>query len=250
MNEVIAKRNNEIVYREGDTVVKLFNKGFLKTSVLNEALNQARIEEAGVNIPKIIEVKKIDDQWAIVMDYIKGETLDELMKKNPNKTDEYLNLFVDIQLGIHSKRSQRLDSLRDKMNRKVSASKGALDATLRFDLHARIDSAPRHEKVCHCDFIPDNIIISENGAPYITGWSHAAQGNGATDAAITYLDFYIAGQIENADKYLDLYCKKSDTAKQYVQTWMPVAAAAKITDYQEGGVRDLLMRFIDVVDSL
>jgi tRNA A-37 threonylcarbamoyl transferase component Bud32 len=250
MGKVIVNRAKKVIYQEGKTVIKLFDKEFSKADILNEALNQARVEETGLNIPKIIEIKTIDGKWAIVMDYIKGTTLDELIAKNPNKLNEYLNLFTDLQISVHSKRVPRLTFLKDKMDRKVNLAADVLDATLRYDLHSRIDMAPKHEKVCHCDFVPSNIIIAENGNPYIIDWSHATQGNASADVAITYLEFCIEGKQKIADKYLDLFCKKSDTAKQYVQSWMPVAAASKISLKQDEKTKELLMKFINVVDGL
>jgi len=94
---------------------------------LNEALNQARVEETGLNIPKLLEVTKIDGKWAIVTEFIEGKTLEQLMKENPLKYDEYMNLFVDIQLEVLSKRAPLLNKLKDKMHRKISES--GLDAT-------------------------------------------------------------------------------------------------------------------------
>jgi hypothetical protein len=37
----------------------------------------------------------------------------------------------------------------------------------------------------------------------------------------------LQGKNELADKYLDLFCRKSDTAKQYVQKWLPIVAASQ-----------------------
>ena len=62
------------------------------------------MKDTGLNIPKVVEITKIEDRWAIVSDYIPGRTLDRLMKENPDKADEYLNLFVDLQLEMHSKK--------------------------------------------------------------------------------------------------------------------------------------------------
>ena len=90
---IIAERKNKTIYRENDNCVKLFNSEFSKKDVLNEALNQARIEEIGLHIPKIKEVLTIDGQWAIVSEYIEGKTLAKLMEENPDKYDEYLNLL-------------------------------------------------------------------------------------------------------------------------------------------------------------
>ena len=84
-----------------------------------------------------------------------------------------------------------------------------------------------HNKVCHGDYTPSNIIISKDGTPYILDWSHATQGNGAADAARTYLTFVLKDQKDLGEKYLKLYCEKTDTARQYVERWMPIVAASQ-----------------------
>jgi tRNA A-37 threonylcarbamoyl transferase component Bud32 len=245
LDKVIAVRTAKTVYRDGDLCVKVFNEEFSKADVLNEALNQARIEETGLNIPKIHEVTKIDGKWAIVSDFIKGKTLQQLMDEEPEKKDEYLNLFVDLQLMVLSKTSPLLNKLKDKMNRKISMAE--LDATTRYDLHTRLNGMPKHNKVCHGDFNPSNIIIAEDGTPYIIDWSHATQGNGSADAARTYLLFCLKGETETAKQYLDLFCKKSDTAKQYVQKWMPIVAASQSVKGNEKE-REFLLSWVNVVE--
>ena len=210
LDKVIAVRNTKTVYRDDNKCVKVFNEDYSKSDVLNEALNQARIEETGLNIPKLMEVTTVDGKWALVSEYIKGKTLAQLMEENPEKKDEYIEQLVDIQLDIHSKKSPLLNKLKDKMNRKISMTE--LDATTRYDLHTRLESMPRHNKVCHGDLNPSNIIIAEDGTPYIIDWSHATQGNASADAARTYLLFWLNGDIDGANKYLDLFCVKSNTA--------------------------------------
>ena len=245
LDRIIAVRNNKTVYRDGDRCLKVFQEDYSKADVLNEALNQARIEETGLNIPKILEVSMVEGKWAIVSDYIEGKTLAQLMEENPDRLDEYLNLFVDLQISVHAKRAPLLNKLKDKMNRKISAAQ--LDATTRYDLHTRLESMPKHNKVCHGDFNPSNIIIAEDGTPYILDWSHATQGNASADVARTYLLFRLTGDQEIADKYLDLFCKKSDTAKQYIQKWLPIVAASQSVKGKEEK-REFLLSWVDVVD--
>lgn len=245
LDRIIAVRNNKTVYRDGVHAIKAFDSSFSKADILNEALNQARVEDTGLNIPKVVEITKIEDRWAIVSDYIPGRTLDRLMKENPDKADEYLNLFVDLQLEMHSKKVSLLNSLREKMNRKISQAD--LDATTRYDLHTRLEAMPKHDKLCHGDFNPSNIIISDDGTPYILDWSHATRGNASADAARTYLLFWLAGDIATADKYLKLFCTKSDTAKQYVQKWMPIVAASQSVK-GNAKEREFLLSWVSVVD--
>ena len=167
------------------------------------------------------------------------------MDENPEMQDEYLELFVDLQMEVHSKEAPLLTLLRDKMNRKISAT--TLDATTRYELHTRLDGMPKHKKVCHGDFNPSNIIISENGTPYVLDWSHATQGNASADVARTYLLFCLNGETELADKYINLFCKKSDTAKQYIQKWIPIVAASQSVKGKPEE-REFLLRWIDVVE--
>ncbi len=245
LDNIISERKNKKIYRDGDRCIKVFDESFSKADVLNEALNQARIEETGLNIPKVLEVTMIEGKWAIVSEYIKGKTLSQLMKESPEKINEYLEMFVDLQLEMHSKKSPLLNKLKDKMNRKISAT--TLDATTRYELHTRLEGMPKHNKVCHGDFNPSNIIISENGTPYILDWSHATQGNASADAARTYLLFCLSGDVELANKYLDTFCSKSDTAKQYVQKWMPIVAASQSVKGNEKE-REFLLSWVNVVD--
>lgn len=244
-DKVIAVRTTKTVYRDGDNVIKLFDEHYSKADILNEALNQARVEETGLNIPKLNEVTKVNGRWAIIMDYIPGKTLQQLMDENPDKLDEYLELFVDLQMEVHSKRAPLLNKLKDKMNRKISQAD--LNATIRYDLHTRLEAMPKHNKVCHGDFNPSNIIISTDGTPYIIDWSHATQGNASADVARTYLLFWLAGKMNVAEKYLDLFCLKSDTAKQYVQKWVPIVAASQMVKGKKEE-REFLLHWVDVVD--
>jgi thiamine kinase-like enzyme len=245
LDRIIAVRTNKTVYADGADCIKVFDSDYSKADVLNEALNHARVEETGLTIPKIRGVSMIDGKWSIITEYIKGTTLDRLMTENPDKKHEYLELLVRLQMEVHSKESPLLTKLKDKMNRKISQSE--LDATTRYDLHTRLEGMPKHKKLCHGDFNPSNIIITGDGTAYILDWSHATQGNASADVARTYLLFWLDGDIEGAKDYLDLFCLRSNTAKQYVQKWMPIVAASQSVKGNEKE-RQFLLSWVDVVD--
>ena len=242
---LIFSREDKKIYKSGDKLIKVFDEHYSKANILNEALNHARVEETDLNVPKIRSIEVVDGNWAIVLDYIEGETLQSLMKKHPEKEDEYLNLFVDLQSTVLSKNVPMLNKLKDKMNAKISQAN--LDATTRYELHTRLDSMPKHKHLCHGDFNPTNVIITSDGTPYVIDWSHATQGNSSADVARSYLLFYLAGEEKLAQKYLKLYCQKSDTAIQYVQRWIPIVAASRLTKANENEV-EFLRNWIDVVD--
>ena len=245
LDRVIAVRNNKTIYRDGDRCIKVFNAEYSKADVLNEALNQARIESTGLNIPKILEVTMIDGKWAIVYEFIKGKTLAQLMVEDPDNKEKYIEQLVDLQMEVHSKTCPLLNKLKDKMSRKIAQTD--FDATTRYDLHTRLEAMPKHNKVCHGDFNPSNVVVTEDGTLYILDWAHATQGNASADVARTYLLFWLNGDIEGADFYLNTFCKKSDTAKQYVQKWMPIVAASQSVKGNEKE-REFLASWVGVVD--
>ena len=223
--ELIYEGVGKKVYRDGDRLIKSFDETYSKADILNEALNQARVEQTSLNIPKILGVSVVDGKWSVIWEFIEGETLEKMMQDHPEKEDEYLDFFVDLQIKMSKEKVPLLGHLRDKMHAKISAS--SYPASVRYDLHVRLDGLPRHTKLCHGDFQPSNIIITKDGTPYIIDWSHATQGNGSADAARTYLIFKLQGKDALAEKYLNLFCTKTDTAIQYVQRILPIVAASQ-----------------------
>lgn len=243
--ELIHTSAGKKLYRDGDRLIKSFDESYSKAGILNEALNQARVEQTSLNIPKVLGVSVIDGKWSLIWEFIEGETLESLMSKHPEKTDEYLNMFVDLQIRMSKETVPLLGHLRDKMHAKISAS--SFPATVRYDLHVRLDGLPRHKKLCHGDFQPSNVIITKDGTPYIIDWSHATQGNGSADAARTYLTFKLQKKDDLAEKYLKLFCEKTDTALQYVQRILPIVAASQSVKNKPEEA-EFLAKWVNVVD--
>ena len=186
-----------------------------------------------------------DGKWCIVSDYVEGKTLEQIMEEDPANLEKYMKEFVALQLEVHSKRAPLLNKLKDKWDSKIAASK-AINATTRYELRSRLAGMPKHDKVLHGDFNPSNIIVDAEGKYHILDWSHATQGNASADAATTYLLFALKDQ-KLADLYLELFCDMTDTAKQYVQRWLPITAASRLGKGipQE---KELLEKWLDVVE--
>lgn len=242
---IIVQRPYKTVYRCDDSIVKVFAETHPKSDVFNEALITARIEETGLEIPKVKGVTQIEGKWAIEIEYKEGKTLEEMMESDKKNIEKYMEDFVDLQLEVLGKTSPLLKGMKDKLSRQINGLK-ELDATTRYELLTRLESMPKHNKVCHGDFNPSNVIVGKNGKMTVVDWAHATQGNASADAAMTYLLFALKDQ-ETADLYMKLFCKKSDTARQYVQQWLPIVAAAQLSK-KHAMEKDFLMRWIDVID--
>ena len=240
---ILEEKSYKTVYREGNVIIKEFTASHPKSNVFNEAYIHACVEDAGVPVAKLLGVNLAG--WAIATEYVAGQTLEELMQAHPEKTDEYLERLVDIQLEVSSYRVPHLRNTRLKMEEAIK-SLIEIDASTRYELLQRIHGMAQHSKLCHGDLVPSNIVILEDGSYRILDWAHASAGNAGADAAITYLRFSLDTP-ELAEKYLRLFCKKADMAIQYVQTWMPVVAAQQLTKHRVSE-RDLLEKWISVAE--
>ena len=212
LDNFVASSDIYDVYESDGMAVRIYKKPEYKEKCLYAALTHARVEttlgNSFIKMPVLHEVSVIDGKWAITMDFIKGKTLQQLMDENPDKKDTYLNQFIDIQCEIHAQYMPLLSKLKDKMARQIKTL-GQIDEIKKYELLTR-------------------------------------QGNASADVARTYLLFCLNNP-DLAEAYLDKYCVKSGTSKQYVQAWLPIVAAAQLIKGKPEE-KDLLMKWIDVVD--
>lgn len=243
MNE-IATRPNKAVYREGELCLKVFAADYNKADIFNEALNQARVEETGMRVPKIHEVKRLSDgRLAIVMDYVEGSSLAKLIDEHKGKKNEYIVKLIEVQLAMHKLTAPELNRQRIKFARKIELS--GLDANTKYELQMRLDGMPKHKSLCHGDFNPSNVIITESGDACVLDWSHATIGNVAADAARTYLLFMLDGDEQTATFYVENFCRLSGTTVSDIQQWLPIVAASQMAKGKPSE-REMLAKWTDV----
>lgn len=247
LGKMISEGENVNVYESGDYAVKVFKPDAPKTVVFYEALMDSKVEETGLNIPKIKEVEIIDGKWAIASELIKGKTLAQIMQEEPENKDAYLDDMVEIQLEIHSKSVKGIAKLKDNLRAEIE-SLDVIDHIKRYELLTRLDSTPKHVKLCHGNFGTENIVVTDDNKVYIVDWIGASLGNASADVAKTYLKLALTST-ETAEKYMNLFCTKTNTSKKYVQEWLPIMAASTlakgVTSKEE---KDLLFTWLDVVD--
>lgn len=228
--QVVVERHNKVVYVDGGRIVKVFKAEKPASDVFNEALNLARVTEAGVRVPKVVEVSQVaDGAWALSTEYVPGVTMRSLM--DAAEGDEYTKLleqFVDFQLEIQGTPAPEL--LKDQKT-KIANMVGKvkeIDPSVRYDLQMRADRMALGRSICHGDFNPSNVIVAEDGTLYACDWTHVTRGLAEADAAMTYILFKMYHE-DHAEEYLDLFSKKADVPKQKIHYWVPVMAAAELS---------------------
>ncbi|MCI5752983.1 MAG: phosphotransferase [Oscillospiraceae bacterium] len=250
LSNLIAKGEFVDVYEDNGKAVKVFKADMPKNKqkAFNEAMVHATVEATGLPIPKVhgvCEVPEIEGAYAIVMDMAQGKTLAQLIKENPAKSDEYLNMMVDLQIDIQSHQVYHIGKLKDKLTRQINRLDD-IGEVCKYELLARLAGMPKHTKLCHNNFSLDHIFVTDDGKVTVIDWVAAKQGNASADVAKTYLLLSL-DHPDLADKYLNLFCEKTKTKKEYVTGWLPIVAAARLTEKVDRE-KALLLKWVDVAN--
>ena len=247
LKRMISESEKVQVFEAEDKCVKIFKDPFEpKSVVLYEALTHSRVEETGfARIPTFEEVTNIDGKWAIVYQHISGKTMDELMREKPAKKEEYLTKMAELQIELNSLKSVKLSRLKDYLKRSIDGL-DMIDDVKKYELLTRLSTLPEGSTLCHGDFSPDNIIVNSEGV-YIVDWLKAKQGNPCADVAKAYLNFCMKHRTESAEKYLKIYCNKTETPVKNIYDWLPIIAAAQLK-FKRPEERELLLTWLDVAD--
>jgi tRNA A-37 threonylcarbamoyl transferase component Bud32 len=78
----IAIGNTAKIYLYKNRIYKVFNDCLSETESLIECEKQKYAYSCGLSVPKIIDATKIDGKQAIIMEYIKGRTIGDILSEN------------------------------------------------------------------------------------------------------------------------------------------------------------------------
>lgn len=227
LGEPIAEGNTAKIYISGNKIIKLLSDYLPETESKYEANKQEFAFSCGLPVPKVFEVTKINGKQAIVMEYIRGETLGDIMKKDMIHAEHYMKTSVEIQRKIHSITALALEPMSEKLSRQIKSAHN-LDEIHRSALLEILDSIPIGNNLCHGDYHFYNLIQTESDVVVID-WVDSSSGDVRADVYRTYL-LYTQFSKELADMYLRLYCEISGFTQNEIFVWAPIIAGARLSE--------------------
>ena len=179
--------------------------------MLNEALNQSRMESTELYVPEVFEVSNINGKWSIVMEFIHGKTMEQYMAENPERIQRYLEQFVDLQIRLGNQCVSMLPLQKTLLMKNIA--KSITDPAILTSHKEKLDALSGDMHVCHGHLEPSNIIITDDGTPYLLDWMDASAGSIAADAAASVLSLRLRYHQEIAEMYLHTFCQKMKMLK-------------------------------------
>lgn len=223
----IAKGNTAEIYLSDGKILKVFTSRLPDGEAEYEANKQKLAHSCGLPVPQVFDVTRINGKQAIIMEYVKGTTIGDLMQNDEGNVESYLSLSVDIQVDMHSKSITSLESMKDKLARQLREA-SILNDTNKAILLERLAELPLENKLCHGDYHVFNLIKSANKT-VIIDWVDSSAGNPCADIYRTFL-LYSQFSTRWADVYLDLYCSKSTLSRDDIFAWAPIVAGARLSE--------------------
>jgi aminoglycoside phosphotransferase len=239
----IASGNTAEIFLHEDKVIKIFDARLPCGEAEYEAGKQKLAYSAGLPVPKILDVKKIDGKQTIIMEYVKGKTLGELLSNSPGDSEHYLGLSVDIQMQIHTVPVDSLVPMKEKLANQIEGA-GELSQKQKDVLINKLECITFDERLCHGDFHLNNLIMTEDGSVTIIDWIDSSSGDIRADVYRTYL-LYSQVSLELAELYISLYCQKSGISKEEIFVWAPIVAGARLS---EGVSTENSQRLLNIVN--
>ena len=239
--ELIGQGATTKIYLDGNTAFKLYVDA-PPNEAENEAERQRFAFDAGLPVPAFYGVRRLEgNAVALDMAYIDGKPLMQpRMDKNERK--EAICTLAKLQCEAHKIRADSLPKQKDRFAWKIRRSGFLSDATKEnlLSLLMRLDDGSA--MLCHGDFHPFNVLYDGN-KHWIIDWVDATGGNPLADACRTYLIFrqYMS---RSAGIYLEAFCKKSKSRQADVLAWLPIVAAARLSENIDDRAKSWLLGLV------
>ena len=235
-------RTAEIYFWDDGHVLKLYRDWCPPDWVEYEATVAGAIHAAGIPSPETGEILEVNGRRGLVYERLEGSSMLQDMNARPWKLIDHARCLADLQVQINQKSIPGLPSYKDRLRFDIDRS-AHLSPALQEEALAALDTLPDAENVCHGDFHPGNVILTDAG-PIVIDWMTACSGSRWTDVARTRLLLSIgptgAGKMVSPIIrmaitlyrwiYLHRYHALVSDPNNEVDRWAPVVAAARLKE--------------------
>lgn len=247
LNKKIAEGNTAEIYDyEEGKILKLFRTFIPYETVQFEFQKGEFISKYVSNVPKVYEIIPVDDRYGIVYEKLIGTDLLQIMIKSNTKIKKYAKEMAALHFNLHQTEVAKEDQkfrLKDNLEYQINTVNDLSDSEKKI-VREYLKTLPEKNKLCHFDFHPGNIYMTEQG-PYIIDWMTGCVGDPYADVARTTLLLSI-GSLPHASFferttvtlfkryinkiYLKEYVRLSGINKAGIDAWILPIAAARLAE--------------------
>jgi uncharacterized protein (TIGR02172 family) len=178
-------RTAEIYAWDDSQALKLYYAGWSASWVEQEAQVSRAVDATGLPVPATGSVLEVDGRFGILFERVSGPSMLQQFSARPWTVAHSLRVFADLHLAMHTRHVSGLPSQRAQLARSISEASAA-SATTRAQALEQLERLPDDHVLCHGDYHPDNVLMTQTG-PVIIDWGSASSGHPLADVARTEL---------------------------------------------------------------
>ena len=243
LGQMIAEGRTAEVYAWRDRMVlKVFRSWFPEESIHYEARIARAVCAAGVVAPQVGDIVEVEGRLGLEYERLAGQTMGEVMARKPWLFLRYAHQLAELHVAIHAiKGIADTPTQHEQLTYKIRAAKD-LPATLQKAALQALAQMPQGAQLCHGDFHPWNVILTEKG-PLTIDWDSTSSGAPLADVArtavlldgvgemteqVTWLEKLLLGWYRRA--YLQRYFKLNPGGEAEYRRWRPIVAAGRMSE--------------------
>ena len=252
-------RTAEVFEWNEGKILKLFRKDFPKIAAENEYKVSMELYKRGVPMPQVFDLLEYENRVGIIYERIKGPTMMNLISRKPWTISKQAKRLAELHKTIQKNVDFELPSQKERLKESI-ASTELLIEDMKNKIFEVIEKLPSDSILCHGDFHPDNVLISEEKVMAID-WMTATRGNPLADIARTSVMFkfaslpqeksYFERKIINFFRgkfysvYIKHYLEISGASIEQVEQWELPIAAARLIEWLPNSEKIVLIEFIN-----
>ncbi|QHT60805.1 phosphotransferase [Paenibacillus lycopersici] len=256
---VIAYGQTAEVYAYGDArVLKLFREGIPSALAEDEYRICECVHEAGIATPEAVARIEIEGRQGIVFQRIAGRSMLQAIMHGALSADEAGAQMAALHAGVHRLDAPAIPSQRGILAGRIREAPLLTEQEKRA-IAERMARLPEDAKLCHGDFHPDNVLVSDSRA-WIIDWMTGTSGHPAADAARTMLLLRFGSMPPETpadvvalinrmrqrllDAYTGHYLRQSGLNRADIEEWFVPLAAARLVEWLPDEEKRELVRFV------
>ena len=257
----IASGRTAEIYAWGDGRVLKLTRADFPAHLADQEWENARIAwQLGARAPKPIEIIEVAGRRGVVFERLDGQNMIQCMRHSPLLIRRYARQLGSLHAELHKIKAPGLPSRHQRAAWNLERST-LLPGHLKAAIYQLLAKLPDEDTICHGDFHPENIILTERG-PVIIDWEGCMHGNPAADVARTCLWIRSALTFQEGpgkwiirqlgrlfeQAYRAEYTRLAPGQLAQLEAWIAVLAACR---FQEENRRELkhLLPLVEAVAS-
>ncbi len=248
----------EVHVWEAGRVLKLFHAGLPRAYAESEARVAGAVYEAlrGAGTPLLVpavgSVVTVGDRYGLVYEQVEGQSLSNfVLETRPHPIVACARRLAELHAAIHAVSAagalMALPAQRERLRRAIHGAGGLSDPLRKAARQALASLSDDEPRLCHGDFHPANVLLTNSGKAIVIDWHDATRGNSLADVARTSLLLRVGtappsvltdSEYETArqafhEAYIERYFElRPEVGDRHAELgrWLPVIAAARLDE--------------------